>query len=680
MSVVGLIVIVLACLLIAFLVVFIVLGKRSKKFTFDIGGSVPRAAGGVQVSPHSTFKTRIIACQVACGAVIATLATRLWNMQLLSNESYIKQAEMNRTRTIALTAARGRILDRNGEVLVANRPSLCVCAQPHVQDDPIEVRLLSNLVGIPEQVIRLKIQDTAQGPQKPRCIAVDISRRVVAFVSAHQSVFEGVYIEDRSQRSYPKGSLAAHVLGYTGAITEEQIKAAAQNQDPDASDGSITYETGDIVGQAGVEAQYENVLQGIKGEQVVHVDADGNILNRSGSVDAQAGSDVVLTLDSKVQQAAETALQTHLTRLQQSGRTDCRSGCAIVVDVTNGDIIALASAPTFSPNVFVGGISNDDWDALSSPTSNNPLLNRAIGGLYPSASTIKPLSAIAALNYGISTFQSTYMCTGFWTGFGKNYGQYCWLHTGHGPMTLQSGITYSCDVVFYEIGKGFFNSSDNEGLQKTFKRYGLGALSNIDLPGEVAGRIPDAAWKEQYFSSYDAQARAWRGGDLTNLAIGQGDLLITPLQLASAYCAIATGGTCMKPHILKSIKSSTNSGSVIDYKPEVRFTVTEDEPTMSMIHTSLTGVIYEESQAQAAHFTNMKEKIAGKTGTAETNKKDPTGWFVAYAPADKPRYVVVSLIENGGFGGDSALYVVRDILGALYNEPDTASIGKATRD
>lgn len=674
MNFVVILIVLLTVLICALMAAFLLKVKSSRRFTLDIGGGTPRASGGSENSPSSHFKSRINATGIFAGTIIGALFMRLWNMQVISSSSYTEQAEKNRTRSISTHAARGRILDRNGAVLVGNRPSLVVLAEQSVLDDEAELQILAALIGIPKAVLRLKIEDSSQGLQRGRVIAVDVSRRVISFINAHPSLFGGVSIEARSQRSYPLGSLAGQVLGYTGIITSEQLKASQGNQD----EGKITYEPGDVVGQSGIEASYENVLQGIKGEQVVFVDADGNIVNHSSSVEPQSGSDVVLTLDADIQKAAEDSLSSTIKRLQEHGKPDCFGGCAIAMDVTNGEIIAMASAPSFSPNMFVGGISSDDWDMLSSKSSHNPLLNRGIGGQYPSASTIKPLSALAALNEGIATPQSSYMCTGYWTGFGAAFGQYCWLHTGHGPMTLQTGITYSCDVVFYEVGKGFFYSSNKDGLQQMFKKWGLGSKSQIDLPGELQGRIPDEAWKREYFASYPDDAKAWQGGDNTNLAIGQGDLLVTPLQMLCVYAGIANRGSIPQPHLMKSIKSTSNSGSIIDYKCSTRISVDEKDEYMDLIQRGLYGVIYEESQAQASHFTNMKEKVAGKTGTAETSHETPTGWFIAYAPYDKPRYVVASVLENSGFGSDGAMYVVRDILGALYHEPDTSTMVDTT--
>ncbi|MEY8436670.1 penicillin-binding protein 2 [Atopobiaceae bacterium 24-176] len=651
---------------VAVVAVIVVVHAHGGRFTVDIGGQTPRAAGGNDTSPETGFKTRLRGLGVFSGGIVAVLAARVWSMQLMSNDEYTSQAERNRTRTITTAAPRGRILDRNGEELVTNRPSLTVVAQADVADNEREVQLLGNLLGMPRMAVKRKIQDTTEGAQGARTVAVDVSRRVVAYLEEHPDLFPGVVVEQRTQRHYPHGKLAAHVLGYTGTVTADQLEASK-----DADDG-ITYESGDITGQAGVEYQYESVLQGVRGEQQVFVDADGDVTGYSTSVPAEPGSDVVLTIDAQIQKAAEDGLQ-HAISKAKALNNKATAGCVVVLDCTNGEILAMASYPEFDPSIFVGGISNADWEALSSEGSGYPLMDRAVSGTYASASTIKPLSAFAALNNGISDASSSYDCTGFWTGFGSAYGQYCWDHDGHGIINLRNGIAYSCDTVFYEIGKAFFESNNKEGLQDTYSRWGLGKKTGVDLPGEAEGRVPTAEWKWNYFSSYPDEDRTWRGGDTTNLAIGQGDILVTPLQMACIYMAIANDGVMWRPHVLKSVASKEGSGTVADYKPEKVNEVQEKDEYMALIHDALQGVIYEEDPAVTSHFTNLPVKVAGKTGTGEKAGKDPTAWFCAYAPADDPKYVVCAMLEEGGFGATSAMYAVRDTFGGIYGTPDDST-------
>lgn len=637
-------------------------------FKLDIGNAAPTAAGGSDTSTETGFHRRLVGLQIFSGTIIGVLIARLWSMQLVATDDYAQQAESNRTRTVTTSAPRGRILDRNGVELVTNRPCLAVSAAPDVVDDEVEMQLLANLIGMPYLAVRRKIQNQNEGAQSKRTVAVDVSRRVVAYIDEHPYLFDGVAVEERTERLYPNGSLAAHVLGYTGTISQEELEWSS---DPRNTEG-IKYNAGDIVGQAGVEFQYESVLQGIRGEQVVYVDAYGSVLASSASIEPQSGSDVVLTIDAAVQRTAEESLARVINDIRASGNKECNAGCAVAMDVTNGEIIALASAPTYNPSVFTGGISYDDWERLSSENSASPLMNRVVSGLYPSASTIKPLGVLAALDYNIAGPDTAFYCSGYWTGFGDDFGQYCWDHYGHGGMNLQTGITYSCDIVFYEIGKGFYVSDTPEGLQATYRAWGLGAETGVDLPSEEAGRVPDAEWKWNYWDTEPDDVRQWQGGDSTNLSIGQGDILVTPLQMCCVYAGLATRGTMWRPHVLKSVRSSTGSGTVIEHSPEITRSVSEDSSAFDLVFRGLEGVIYEESAAQAEHFINMVERVAGKTGTAERAGREPTGWFVAFVPSDQPKYAIASLVEQGGYGSSSAMYVVRDIMGAIYNEPDTS--------
>lgn len=668
MNPILIVIIVLAVLLLILIVAFLLVGRQEARFTFDIGGLTPRAAGGADNSTESGFKSRLGGLGIFSGSIIGALLVKLWTMQLVSADSYSAQAESNRTRTISVEAPRGRILDRNGVELVTNRASVCVVAQSDVAQNDIECMLLGNLIGMPQIAVKRKIEDATAGAQSLRTVAVDVSRRVVSYINEHSYIFSGVSILEKTQRHYPLGNVGAHVVGYVGTVSSDQLAASKDSSDESA----ISYESGDTVGQSGIEYQYESVLQGIKGERTVYVDANGNILSQAGVVESKKGSDVVLTLDAKIQEAAEKSLQERIKILRDKGKSECKGGCVVCMDVTNGEILAMASAPTFYPNVFVGGISSDDWSQLSDESSENPLMNRVVAGQYPSASTIKPLSTFAALDFGIAAPDSSYFCTGYWTGFGSAYGQYCWNHNGHGAMNLQTGITFSCDVVFYEIGKGFYYSDHQEGLQDTFRKWGLGSQTGIDLPAESQGRVPDAEWKWNYFNYADDNARSWQGGDNTNLAIGQGDLLVTPLQMLCVYAGIATQGNMWRPHVMKSIRSNVGDSSVIDYKCDVMRQTEESSTAYDIVSKGLLGVIYEESEAQTSHFTNLSVKVAGKTGTAETSHKDPTGWFIVFAPADDPKYAIAAVIENGGYGSEGAMYVVRDVLGALYDEPDTS--------
>ncbi len=686
-----LIVIVAGLILVAAIIAaLIMLHNNPDRFTFDtVDGTRPRATEGEGNTPQVAFKSRFTWLTVGVGAVFAAIFTKLWSMQMVSSDYYEQLSVSNQTRTVTTPAPRGRILDRNGEPLVTNRGSLTVSAYRSLADDTLTVRHLANVLGMPYVAVRRNIQDYNESAQSLHTVASDVRLSTVAYLQEHAALFDGVEVLERTERVYPYGELAAHVLGYTGTITSEQLQAQSDSSDDsDTSDestgtSSITYQSGDIVGQTGVELQYEHLLQGIRGEQTVQVNASGTVTSRSDAVPAEPGSDIKLTLDLNIQQACENGLAHAMEVALKYGHTEATKGACVCLDCTNGEILGMASAPKFDPSVFIGGVSTDVWNQLNSEENGSPMVNRAIGGQYMSASTIKPFSALAGMRYGVYTENQTTNCTGWWTGFGEADGKWCWYHSGHGVMNLRSGIVNSCDPVFYDLGKAFFYDEDNpEGLQEMFRSWGFGSKTGVDLAGEASGRVPDAAWKDEYFSSWSESDRAWTGGDLTNIAIGQGDILVTPLQIACAYAGIANGGKEYVPHVFLSAVARDGEGDAVSYEPKERLTGDfGKESDLETVKSGLNGVIYEESADQAAHFTNLSVTVEGKSGTGQKSGEDDYSWFVVYAPADDPKYVVASIVEQGGYGSTASLYAVRDVLGAIYGEEDTAATteGEASR-
>lgn len=654
----------------------------SGRFTFDTKtGTRPRASEGEGSTPGAATKSRFKLLAAGVGAVFAAIIAKLWSMQMVSSDYYEDLALQNQTRTVTTPAPRGRILDRNGVALVSNRASLAVVAYRDLASDTVCVRHLANVLGMPYMAVVRNIQDNTEGAQSLHTIATDVRRSTVAYIQEHSDIFPGVQIAERTERSYPYGTLACHVLGYTGSITREQLEAQEQKSEEEQR-GSIQYQSGDTVGQAGVEYQYESLLQGIRGEQKVTVDADGNVTGQASAVPPRAGSDIKLTIDIKIQQACEEGLLKGIEIAKQAG--DEGSGAAIVcLDCTNGEVLGMASYPTFDPSAFVGGISSDLWDELNSDDGGRPLLNRAVGGLYMSASTIKPLSALAGMEYGVYTADMSTVCTGWWTGLGEANGKYCWLHSGHGTRNLETGIRDSCDPVFYDVGKNFFYDEKNpEGLQEMFRRWGLGSKTGVDLPSEEAGRIPDAQWKESYFKDWTAEQRAWNAGDMTNIVIGQGDILVTPLQMACVYAGIGSKGVEYTPHVLLSSLSRDGAGDAYTYKQSQRLKADiSDDDEFGVVTRGLHAMIYEESPSTAKHFTNLPVQVAGKSGTGEKSGESDYGWFIAYAPYEDPKYVIACLIEQGGFGSTCAMPAVRTVLGALYDSVDDATYagGDSTR-
>ncbi len=581
---------------------------------------------------------------------LGVLFVRLWSMQVLSADEFAAAAENNRVREVAVEAPRGRILDRNGEPLVTNRSTLGVTVVPAAKDDEDLLYRLSVVLDMPYNEVVERVTSVREAPLKPRLVAVDVPMRTVAYLAEHQTDYPGVDVSVVPVREYPHGTLAAHVLGYTGEIPEAQL------QETEMSD----YAFGDIVGRSGAERQYESVLQGLKGYQRVEVDAMGSLRRVIDEAEPVAGRDIVLTLDAGVQAVAEQALLDALADARADEFPNARAGAAVALDVTTGEVLAMASVPTYDPTLFTGGISQAEWDRLNAKDSEYPLNNRAIQAGYPPASTFKVVTALAGLEHGITSTGSTYYCSGTWTGMGEQWPKRCWLRTGHGSIGFTGGMAHSCDTVYYEIGHELHRRG-NEELQAWSRQFGLGAKLGIDLPGEVAGRVPDAAWKADFNRNYP-EYRTWLPGDTVNISIGQGDMLTTPLQMAAAFAGLGNDGTIMRPHILKEVLDAKGE-SVRTYEPEVAHEIGASEANLRAIHDSLVAVTTRGTGASA--FRSFGASVAGKTGTAEVYGRDNYAWFTAYAPAEEPRYAVAVVLEQGGHGGAMAAPAARSILAQL---------------
>ena len=600
------------------------------------------------------LKPRFAALGIIVLLVLGLLLTRLWTMQVLYGASYTQQAEQNRVRELTTEAPRGRILDRRGRELVGNRPTMAVVAESSVLTNKAVLNRLSVVLSMPVVDIREKIASTKEAALAPRTVAIDVSQSAVAYISEHASEFPGVDVTVQAVRQYPQGNLAAHVLGYTGEVSESELGA----------DNGAKYSYGDIVGKAGAEAEFEQVLQGDRGRRLIEVDATGHEQRVIEDTDPVTGRDVVLTIDSNVQKVTEKALAQAMTDAHKIGFPKAKAGAAIAVDIRTGEILAMASAPTYNPQVFLGGISKKNWATLNDKKSEFPLTNRAIMAQYPAASTFKAMVFLAGLEYGITTPSSTYDCKGKWVGMGKQWSKWCWNHGGHGIETLMDGVRDSCDTVFYEVGYKFYKVG-GEKLQKFARRYGFGAKSGIDLPGETEGRIPDAAWKAKYNQDYP-EYQLWLPGDTVNLSIGQGDLLVTPLQLLDSYAGIANGGKVMRPHVLKQVLGP-DSKPVLTFKPTVAFDSKTSKASLRSMTTALVNVT--EVGTAKSVFRNFPVRVAGKTGTGQVAGKDDMAWFVGFAPADKPRYAVAVVVEQGGHGGSIAGPAGRQMLAALLGRP-----------
>ncbi len=605
--------------------------------------------------PH--HRQRLTSRYAVMAAIVLTLlgvlALRLWSVQVISGEAYADQANRNRVRQVSTPAPRGRILDRKGRELVTNRTALAVVAAGRVAEDEELLGRLSALLDVSVIELKEKLRSRKEAALAPRVIAVDVPLATVAYLAEHASDFPDVDVEARAVREYPLGSLAAHVLGYTGEISQ------ADAVQPEFEG----YEPTDIVGKAGAERALEKVLQGDHGMRVLEVDASGRQRRVVQEVDPVPGRDVRLTIDARVQKVAEEALLDAIADAKRDKYYKAKAGAAVALDTRTGEVLAMASLPTYEPSAFLGGISQREWRSLTSTESQYPLTNRAIMAQYPPASTFKAFTGLAGLESDKTSQWASYDCQGTWIGMGEQWKKRCWNRTGHGSESFMDGIVNSCDVVFYEIGLAFYKDG-RERLQEFAREFGYGQLTGIDLPGEDDGRVPDAAWKKRYNEDYPEYQR-WNPGDTVNIVIGQGDLLATPLQVATTYGGIANGGRVMKPHVLERVLGHDGE-TVLKPEPEVAFEPDVSKANLAIMRTALENVVTQGTAQDA--FRGFGVPVAGKTGTAEVAGKDDYAWFVGYAPASKPRYVVAVVLEQGGHGGAVAAPAARQILAALLGE------------
>jgi penicillin-binding protein 2 len=636
------------------------------------------------------LRLMFVATLVLC--VFVLLVARLWYIQIVAGERYAAQAERNRLRTVSLEAPRGRVLDRAGRVLVDNRQVHVLGVRVDEMGDRRDTVLseLARLLGISTAEIRDRIARAPQDAVRPVPVAFDVPERIALFVWEHQSTrFPGVYADLVPRRSYPHGRLAAHVLGYTGQITREVLdNPAYAHADPGAQ-----------VGMAGVERSYERTLSGVPGRRELEIDAVGDVVRQISERLPMPGADLRLTIDLDVQRLAERALADGIVRARRrtdrerrgTGRFAAPAGAVVVLDPRTGALRAVASYPTFEPDAFVGGIATGNYAALLDPAAHAPLINRAVQSAYPPGSVFKIVTAAAALRHGFATPQTTFPCPGTWrwSAGGEPFDN--WTSADLGDMTLAESLTQSCDTVYYELAKRMWeaeerNDDEDEVVGREARRFGFGALSGVDLPGEQDGVVPGRRWRRQVWEAnrdgYCDQARRatdvgarrlltelcgpvgaqWRGGDAVNMAIGQGAVLASPLQVAAGMAAIANIGVVPRPHVATAVQRAGGANRVMAVPTGTSLDL--DPDALEVIRRGLEGVTAPGGTAADA-FAGSELPVAGKSGTAEAGSDQPFAWFAGYGPTTGARHVVVVMVEQGGSGSRTAAPIARSIFDGL---------------
>jgi penicillin-binding protein 2 len=579
--------------------------------------------------------------------LFGVLFFRLWFLQILNGEKYLAEANNNRTREYDVSAPRGNILDRDGNLLVDNRTSLALQLNTSkLSADPVqrheELAALAALTHttLPrlQETIR---EETELAPGAPITLRRDVGHFLIYYLEENQERFPGVTVERVFVRRYPHGSMAAHLVGNVGEINEEELKERRyKNLQP-----------GDEIGKEGVEHTYDEYLRGRPGLTRIQVDAMGQPTpgGRLVSERPVPGDNLKLTIDSDVQAAGESALAEQGLK-----------GGFVAMDVHNGEILGLGSFPTFDPTILIPPISQSEVDSLYSDPEWAPLTDRAIAGLYPTGSTFKPITAIAALESGNLTPDEVIYDPGVYVA-----GEQTFTNAGeaaNGSVSLVSALEVSSDVFFYTLGDRMWNSGE---LQRWAHALGIGRPTGIDIPGAQEGLLPTQAWRNQLFKEGNAD-RPWSVGDNIQLATGQGDLQSNPLQMAIAYAALANGGTIVTPHVGKEVDDA--AGRVLrEFSPPPRRHVRMDPAYREAILEGLHGAAQGSRGTSVDVFGDFPIPVAGKTGTAQRDGHLDQSWYGVLAPYPNPRIVVFVTTEEGGFGALSAAPAAKVILEAYFS-------------
>jgi penicillin-binding protein 2 len=634
----------------------------------------PRVEEPWRFTPRIALRVGILG--VVALLVFGVLFLRLWALQVLSGSQYLKTAENNQLRTVRLQAQRGVILDRDGQPLVTNVAGTAVQLWPAnlAKNWPAqlaELRKLSKILDVPVSQMLAGIKKRAGDPVTPVTVKVAVHNDQVNYLSERPSEFPGVEIVSTYLRHYPHGALAAQLLGYTGEISPEQLKQRVK----------VGYRAGDIVGQSGVEASYDQFLRGTPGIARLRVDSLGR--PRSGfqpTTLSQPGHALRLTIDLGLQQAAESALRYGIQLAHSNKEYYADGGAIVALDPRDGGILALASNPTYKPSVYVGKTDPDKLKPLLDPATaareNYPALDRAIAGQYPPGSTFKPITALAAMQARILSPYASIPCTGTYTSPQDRSHQvfHNWDPNVSAQMTLPTALAASCDTYFYELGNRFYNLPPEAGhpLQQWASRFGFGQDPRLDIGPAAAGLLPTPEWrKATYTKKTDPKQwqvdRLWKPGDSIQLAIGQKDLLVTPLQMARFYALVANGGKLVTPHVLLDVEDPGANGAASRVlRPYTQGVVQPsgvDPGALTVVKEGLYEATHSSIGTSSGVFGSFPVPIAGKTGTAEKVVHIPgyphglllnQSWWCGYGPADSPTIVVCALIENGGHGGTAA--------------------------
>jgi len=604
------------------------------------------------LTPQLAVRVAIIGV-VALGA-FAVIFFRLWYLQVLSGDKYLAEANDNRVREIKVQAPRGEIVDRDGRVLVRNRIGYAVKVTPDKlpedrRDRRVLYRRLGKVLGMRPRLIEHKVEKQLKAlPFSTATVKQDVPKDLFAYLLERQDEYPGVTIERVFLREYPHHEIGAHLFGTVGEVNSEQLKDERYNG----------VQLGDRVGQSGVEAEYDRYLRGRNGAARVQVDALGKLSRNLTTRQPKQGRQLRLSVDLDVQKAGQDAL---------AGGTG--KGAFAVLNIHNGEVIALGSQPSFDPNVFAKAIKPSDYKRLTSDENGSPLTDRAVQGSYPTGSTFKPITATASLQSGLITPDTVLFDGGSLTVGGVTFNNAG--GAAHGALALRTALTVSSDVFFYQLGRDLNGKGNN--LQRWAHRLGIGRRTGVDLPGELPGLLPTPRWRNRLYD-HKLTDRPWSVGDNINLAVGQGDLKADPLQMAVAYAAIANGGRVLRPRLGMRIEDSAGRALQQLEAPTARRLKLNPVNTQAILE-GIRGAASQPGGTSTEVFADFPIPIAGKTGTAEKGLgRADQSWYVALAPYPDPKYVVAVTDEAGGFGADTAAPMARRIIAQLFGVDESGLV------
>ena len=613
-----------------------------------------------RLTPGLALRVGVIGALVL--AMFAVLFFRLWSLQVLSGDRYLAAAQGNQLRLIRVDAPRGTIVDRHGKTIVENLPGTAV--KLWASDLPKHrrydvVRRLARLLNLDAAVLAQEVDERRGDPLTPITVKTAVDERKIQYLIEHRGDFPGVRIQDAHLRSYPNRTLAAQLLGYVGEISPDELKRKAGKN----------YRGGDIVGKTGVEAAYDQYLRGEPGQAQILVDSLGRqhrgIELRRASV---PGRSVRLTLDLGLQRAAERALRQGIAVAIENDSYHANGGALVALDPRDGAVLAMASYPTYDPSIYVGRLDPKKvarvLDAEAAEKANYPSLNRVSQVAYPPGSTWKPVVALAAMQEHLLSPNELIQCQPV-VYYGKDRQEFKnWNPHVNEPMRLLDALAESCDTYFYDVGNRFYNA-DRTRLQEWAEDFGFGAPTGLDVGWEQETLVPTPQWRKRTFEGdWD---RAWNPGDSIQLAIGQKDVTVTPLQMARFYAMIANGGKLVTPYLVSAVEEPGTDDR--DRIVKRRFTPDPPRPSivdpyaLRVVQDGLYAATHGRDGTSSGTFGTYPIPIAGKTGTAEkvvqipgypSDHLEDQAWWCGYGPAEDARIVVCAVIENGGHGGTSA--------------------------